>query len=446
VLSMLTGLLFGVIPALSASRVDLADMLRQSGRTATAGRSRQRARQLLVIAEVALALMLAIGAGLLIQSIVRLRQQDPGFRADHLLSAHFYLPPARYPDAARLTQFTDRFADRVRTLPGVRDVAITAISPLGGRWTMAIALPGWNLSRAEDLRTVRFGVTDDRYASTLGVPIVRGRDFARADTERNLPVALVNEEFVRRYLPNADPIGTRVDAGTAEELLADPRSPLAAHLMHFTIVGVIGNTKNRGLADQPAPQLFGLFRQLPSVNYGFKDLIARTAGDPYAVANAIRGQLQAMDPDLPLAEVMTMEEVIGDQMSDRRFTTMLLGIFAAVGISLAIVGVYGVVSYLVAQRTQEIGVRVALGASRRDVMWLVLRQGLTTAVVGIALGLIGAWATQQMIRQLLFGVSTLDPATYVGGAMVLLVVAIAATVIPARRAMRIDPVIALRSE
>jgi putative ABC transport system permease protein len=444
-LSMVTGLIFGLAPALAGARVELADVLRQGGRTATAGTGGRRLRQLLVIAEIALSLMLAIGASLLTQSILRLERQDLGFRPDHLLKAHFYLPPVRYPDAASLTRFTDQFVDRVRALPDVRSITITTTVPVGGSWRQAIKPQGWAVSRIEDLPLARFGVTDASYTSTFGIPIVQGRDFTDADTEHNAPVALVNEEFVRRFLPNREPIGTRIDTGPAEALLAPAGSP-DMRVMPLTIVGVIRNTKNRGLAEQPAPEIIGLFRQLPIVNYSFKDFVVRTTGDPYASANAIRAQLQAMDPDLPLAEISSMDDVLAAQVADRRFTTMLLAIFAVVGITLAIVGVYGVVSYLVAQRTQEIGVRVALGASRRDVLWLVLHQGLTTGLVGIGLGLIGAWAARQMLAQLVFGVSTLDAPTYLLAASLLLLVAVAASAIPARRALRVDPVTALRGE
>jgi putative ABC transport system permease protein len=443
--SLLTGLIFGLVPALTSSRVNLIDTLREGGRTgAGAGGSgaRQRFRRVLVIAEIALSLMLAIGAALLVQSIVRLRQQDFGFRADHLLKVHFYLPPARYKDPASLTRFTDEYAARVAALPGVQDVSVTYVHPPVNRWPVPFVFADRPVSRVEDVSTTTFGVTDWRYARVLGIPIRRGRDFATTDNESSPRVALVNEAFVRRFLPNEEPLGKPVVMARPEQLV----SSAAASRGGATIVGVIGDTKSAGVARPDGPQLYVLSRQFSSVNYGYKDIVVRTYGDPYAIAPALREQLRLMDPLLPLSDVQSMDDMLTEQVAERRFTTLLLGIFAALGLSLALIGVYGVISYLVTQRTSEIGVRIALGASRGDVLWLVIRQGLTTGLAGITLGLIGAWASRQTLAKLVFGISTLDTPTYVLAAALLLLIALAASAIPARRALRVDPVTALRCE
>jgi putative ABC transport system permease protein len=469
--SIATGVIFGLAPAITGSRVNLIDTLREGGRTGTAGTARQRFRRILIVAELALSLMLAIGAGLLIQSLVRLQQQDFGFRTDHLLKVHFYLPPMLYPDASSLTRFTDAFAARVGALPGVRDVSVTYVHPPVNRWLTAFVFIDHPVSRVEDLPLATFGVTDAHYARTLGIPIRRGRDFADTDAESSMRVALVNEAFVRRYSPSDEPLGRQIVFDRAERLVssenAEAEPPATGQLVivpnasahasttarpaprrrtGLTIVGVIGDTKSRGVARADGPQIYVLSRQNPGVNYGFKDVVVRTQADPYGMTAALREQLRALDPGLPLTEVQSMDDLLAEQVADRRFTTLLLGTFAALGLSLALVGVYGVISYLVAQRTPEIGVRIALGASRRDVLWLVMRQALTTGLAGIALGLIGAWAARQTITQLVFGVSTLDVRTYLLAAALLLAVAVAASVIPARRALRIDPVSALRSE
>jgi predicted permease len=443
IVSLLTGVIFGLFPAIASSRVNLIDTLRAGGRTGAAtGGGRQRFRRALVIAEIALSLMLAIAAGLLVQSIVHLQRQDFGFRADQLLKIHFYLPPARYQDPASLTRFTDEYAARLAALPGVRDVSVTYVHPPVNRWLMPFIFADRPVTRVEDVFTATFGITDYRYARVLGIPVRRGRDFAATDTETSERVALVNEAFVRRFLSNEDPLGKRLVMHRPEELV----KPDAASHRGLTIVGVLGDTKSAGVARPDAPQMYVLSRQMPTVNTGYKDVVIRTAGDPYRLVPAVREQLRQMDPLLPLTGIQSMEDMLTEQVADRRFTTLLLGIFAALGLVLALVGVYGVISYLVAQRTAEIGVRMALGASRGDVLWLVLRQSLTTGLVGIGLGLIGAWAARQTLARLVFGISTLDLLTYALAAVLLLLVAMAASAIPARRALRVDPVAALRSE
>jgi putative ABC transport system permease protein len=448
--SLLTGLIFGLMPAITSSRLNLIDTLRDGGRTGAAGGGsapRQRFRRMLVIAEIALSLMLAIGAALLLQSIIRLQQQDFGFRPEHLLKMQFNLSSVRYRDAAALTRFTDEYVARITALPGVRDASVTDVYPPVNRYLIPFVFVDRPVFRVEDLQTITFGITDAHYLRTLGIPLHRGRDFSDTDTASSPRVALVNEEFVRRYLPNGEPLGKQVQIDRPEQLVSTegggaPRSRGRA----ATIVGVVGNTKSAGVARADGPQVYVLWRQSAGLNYGFKNVLVRTQGDPYAMVPALREQLRAMDATVPLTDVKSMDDMLKEQVADRRFTTLLLGIFAALGLSLALIGVYGVISYLVTQRTAEIGVRMALGASRGDVLWLVIRQGLTTGAAGVALGLIGAWASRQTLAKLVFGISTLDTLTYILAALLLLLIALAASAIPARRALRVDPMSALRCE
>lgn len=307
-------------------------------------------------------------------------------------------------------------------------------------------IPGHPVSRIQDAASAEFGVTDAHFLTALGISLVRGRDFAESDTGATQPVALINQEFSRRYFPNEDPIGRQVHIGPPKSLQIQAGAANTWDDADVTIVGVVGDFRNRGLVLAPQPQIIGLYSQHPIVNFGFKDIVVRTAAELRAVSREIASQLYALDSDMPLAEVQTFDEVIQHQIGDKRFTTFLLSAFAIVGLILAIVGVYGVVSIVVSQRKQELAVRIALGSTRANAVALVLRQALRTAATGTMLGLAGAWAAQRLIRGFLFEVSPVDPITFIGGAIFLLAVATAASLVPAARAMRIDPAQLLRQE
>lgn len=445
VISVLTGVACGVLPAITATRVNLVDALKEGGRTGTAGVGRQYLRRALVIAEVAFSLMLVAGAGVLIQSVIRLQAQTTGIREDHLLKAHFYLPPVHYSDSGSVTRFCERFAERIRALPGVIDASVTSIYPPSGRWQQIFSIEGQPPPDSLELPTARFGVTDDHFVRTLRVPLIRGRDFDKSDTESREPVALINQELVARYFGHRDPIGARLHVGQPEgRTVSAPPNPIAAG--YARVVGMVGNFRNNGLALPVEPQLILLFRQEPSVNSGFKDVVVRTVVDPQSIAPAIRHELHLMDPNLPLAEVQTIQEFISKQTSDQRFVTSLLSIFAALGLILAVVGVYGVVSFLVTQRFQELGVRLAMGARPSNVLWLVVKQGMTMGAIGVAAGMLGASATGKLLAQLVFQVSATDIVTLGTASFTLLAIAVMASVVPGARAMRIDPAIALRQE
>ena len=445
-LCLLTTLFFGLVPALKATRLDLIEVLKQGSRTGSSSRSTQRIRNLLVVTEMGMSLMLILLASLLIQSIARLERQSLGIRPEHLLKAHFYMPPARYPDSAAITRFCDQFAMRLRALPGVTEATVTTLYPPTNGWRQMLDIPGHPVSRIQDAASAEFGVTDAHFLTALGISLVRGRDFAESDTGATQPVALINQEFSRRYFPNEDPIGRQVHIGPPKSLQIQAGAANTWDDADVTIVGVIGDFRNRGLVLAPQPQIIGLYSQHPIVNFGFKDIVVRTAAELRAVSREIASQLYALDSDMPLAEVQTFDEVIQHQIGDKRFTTFLLSAFAIVGLILAIVGVYGVVSIVVSQRKQELAVRIALGSTRANAVALVLRQALRTAATGTMLGLAGAWAAQRLIRGFLFEVSPVDPITFIGGAIFLLAVATAASLVPAARAMRIDPAQLLRQE
>jgi len=438
-------LLFGLAPAITGTGMNLVDALRLAGRCGTAGKRGKRMRNVLVATEMAMSLMLLVTASLVVQSLARLQRQSLGIRQDHLLKGHFYVPPVRYPDPGAIARFCDQFANKVRALPGVVDASVTTIYPPNNGWTQMLGIPGHTVTRIQDIPAAQFGVADAHFRTTLGIPLMRGRDFAETDTATSPPVAVITEEFKRRYFSSQDPIGQKIHIGPPQFMQLPPGAGVRDS-SDVTIVGIIGDFRNNGLSLPAEPQIVVLYSQHPLVNYGFKDIVIRTAPDPSSLAPAIRRQLHDLDSDMPFAEVQTIEALVEEKSGGQRFTAILLSLFAAVGLVLAIVGIYGVVSFVVAQRNQELAVRIALGASRANVLWLVLKQGLQMATIGAAIGLLGAYASQKLTSGLLFGISPVDPGTFAGGAALLLAVAAVASVIPGMRVMRIDPSEVLRQD
>ncbi|MFZ0580243.1 MAG: ABC transporter permease [Candidatus Acidiferrales bacterium] len=443
--SLVTSLLFGLAPAFMGTRLNLVDALKQGGRSGMSGRSSQRVRSLLVITEMAMCLMLLVGASLLIRSIMRLEAQNLGVRQDHLLRGRIYLPPVRYTNPGVRTRFCDDFATRVRVLPGVMEATVTTVYPPNNGWIQMLVIPGHPVARIQDIPSAQFGVVDQHFLRTFGIPLIRGRDFAESDSATSPQVALISQEFERRYFATEDPIGRKIHIGppqlpgiAAEENVTDD--------VDVTIIGVIGDFKNAGVALAPQPQITVLYSQHPLVNGGFKDIVIRTASEPHLVESEIRSQLRALDSDMPLAEVQTIDELVERQTGGQRFTTVLLSLFAVAGLVLAIVGIYGVVSFLVARRQQELAVRIALGASRANVLWLVLKQGLEMSMIGAVIGLLGAWAAQKLTSGLLFEISPVDPLTFGGAAIFLLAVAAIACAVPGARVLQIDPAQTLRED
>lgn len=440
-----TCLFFGMAPALVSTRVEAATVLKDGGRSSS-GASRQGFRKMLVTVQIALSLMLLVGAGLLIQTLERLEHQDLGFRIDHLMKAHLYLPPAQYPTSEAITEFCDRLTDRLRAVPGVRAVSVTAIYPPFEDWRMMFSIEGRAVSRLEDVPSSIFGDVDANYLRTAGISLVRGRDFSESDGDKTLPVAIVNQAFVKKFFPDEDPIGQRIEVGAPRNLLAEDEW-MGSERVTVTVVGVMRDNRDQGLALPVAPQLIGLFRQMPRpVNSGFKELLVRSDIAPEALEHSIEGQLRALDPRIPLSEAESMTDHLGDLTAVQRFTSVILACFAGLGLMLAVMGTYGVIAYLVAQRTQEIGIRLALGAPRSAVLWLVSSQGLRMAVAGVVIGLAGIVLAARSMASLLYGVSALDIATLASASIALVAIALAACAVPARRAARIDPMRALRSE
>jgi putative ABC transport system permease protein len=439
-ISLLSTLVFGAIPTLRSLKVSPAEALKHTGRTNTGSKSWTHSGRLFVVSEMALAVMLLVGTGLLIQSLIRLQNQRTGFRTDHLLKTQLFLPPVGYPNKTSLTRFSDEYVSRVRQLPGVQDATISGASPPDDQWKQNFTIEGRPVSNLEDTPIAARNVVDPHYLRTLGMQIVQGRDFSDFDTETSVPVALVNQAFVKQFFPHEDPIGKQIRISAAQQVGPSLGDEL------FTIVGVTADTMNRGPALPPMPHLTTLFRQTPDLNVGFKNLIVRTSIDPLALANTIRQQLHTLDPNLPFAGVATMDELMQQQTAERRYTTGLLGLFALFGVLLAAIGVYGVSSYVVARQTNEIGVRMALGAQREDVLWMVLKRSIWMSLIGAAVGLVAAWILRRAIAQLVFGISPSDPATFLGATAVLVAVAAAACLVPARRAAKVDPILALRYE
>ncbi|HUH62348.1 MAG TPA: ABC transporter permease [Terracidiphilus sp.] len=438
-----TSLIFGLAPAVMNTRINYAEALREGARGSSAP-ARHVFRKALVIAQIALSLVLTVSAALLLQTILRLVDQEMGFRADHLLKAHFFLPGGQYPAPDAITRFCDEFGDRVRAMPGVTQASITTIYPPYERWNMMFSIAGHPVSRIEDVPTAFFGVTDAYYLRTAGIALIEGRDFAAADGETTPAVAIVNQTFVRRFFGNEDPLGRRIDLGSPPNV--GIRDNWLRQDVPVTVIGVMADAKDNGLAQAVEPQLITLFRQMPQVNFGFKDVIVRYETAPDAMERAVTSELHAMDSRLVLSEMASMDEYIERLTTDRRFTATILSGFAALGLLLAVVGIYGVISYLVAQRRQELGIRMALGADRGSVLRLILRQGIVLAASGVCVGLAATALAGRALSSLLYRTSASDALTLVAASAFLLLVTLAASIVPAWRATKVNPVEALRAQ
>jgi putative ABC transport system permease protein len=432
--AVLTSLLVGMVPALHASRRQSSADLKEGGRGGSDGTRGRRLRTALAVTELAIALVLLVGAGLLIRSFIALSNQNPGF-AKGVLTLRIQLPQAKYPEPARITGFHEQLIERLATLPGVESAAAGTsllLSRLPNSASINIAGRPPLPAGAKNSPVPYDSVTPE-FFSTLQIPLRRGRMFTLADGPQTQAVAIVNESFVRRFFPGEDPLGRRVTFGDTER----------PDTQWQTIVGVVADTKRGGFDREPWAEIYFPMRQAPERRvFAF----IRTAGDPARLVSAARAAVWSIDRDQPIAAVRTVPELFAQQEANRRFTTLLLGLFATVAVVLAVVGIYGVIAYSTAQRTQEIGIRMALGADRGTVVRMVLAGGLRIAATGLALGVLGALALTQVLSSLLFGVSARDPLTFVLVPATLLLVSLAACWIPARRAMRVNPVIALRGE
>jgi putative ABC transport system permease protein len=456
-ISLLTTLVFGLLPALQAARSDAQSALAEGGRGGTSGRRRSRLRDLLVAAEVALALVLLVGAGLMIQSFVRLSRVDTGFSARNVLTMRVSLSDAKYPLPLNVNSpppaavgFYDQLLERVRGLPGVQAAGVSTILPLGAGngWGKLFSVEGHPAPASIDqVPNVRFALVSPDYFRALGVAVRGGRAFDEHDTEKSQPVAIINETAARRFFPDEDPLGKTVWLGPPENLLPPPPPGEDNHFVRRTVVGVVADVKGSNLSRAAQAEVYAPYKQNKREGWNNNFMLAvRAGGEPKELLPAIRAQVRALDPEQPVTDVATMEERLGRSLSQQRFTTLLLGLFAGVALLLAAVGVYGVMSYAVAQRTHEIGIRMALGAQGRDVLRLVVRHGMLLTLAGVGAGVACALALTRVMSSLLYGVSATDPLTFAGVPVLMALVALAACLAPARRATRVDPMVALRYE
>jgi len=431
--SVLTGLVFGLLPALKASNLNVYESLKETGRGATAGMRVQRLRGLLVVSEIALTLLLLVGAGLLMKSLLLLQQADLGFNPRNLVTTNISVPLNKkyLQDGERATLY-QRIVEEVGKSPDVEAVAASSGPPLASfGLNFAFEVEG-RASAPGDKREAFYSAISPGYFRALGIPVRAGREFTERDGKDAPPVAVINETMARRFFPDADPIGKQLK-------IKHYMSDFVAH----QIVGVVGDTKQMTLSDETEIEMYVSHFQQPWLSTA---LVVRTRSDPANAAAIVRRAVAAVDKDLPVAGVKTMEQLMSESIAQPRFYTLLLGIFAAIALLIAGVGIYGVMSYTISTRIHEIGVRMALGAQQSDVLRLVVWQGMRLIVVGVLLGLAAALALTRVMSGLLHGVSATDPVTFVVIPLVLATVALLACYVPARRAMRVDPIIALRYE
>jgi putative ABC transport system permease protein len=430
--SLLTGVIFGLAPAWQISKTDLSRTLKEGGRSSADAGRHNRLRGALVVAETAASVVLLAGAGLLITSYLRLRRVDPGFNPHHLLTFSFELPEARYPYARRI-DFYNQFLARLQATPGIRSAASILPLPLSdSRISVSYEVEGRPVPKSDE-PSAWFRVVSPKYFSTMGIRLIKGREFTERDDAQSPGVIVVNQEFARRVFPNQDPIGKHVKPGASG----------IGQAMMREIVGVVADVKHLSLARSDTPEYYVPYAQCL---FDPMTIVARTQGDPRSVIPAVQDALHEQDKDLPVYEIRTMDDYLAASVSQPRFNTLLLGIFAGVALLLSAVGLYGVMAYTVVQRTHEIGVRMALGADGRDVLKMVLGRGLMLTLAGVAIGLAGAVALSRFLAGMLFAVQPHDPATLAGVSLVLIAVAALACYIPARRATRVDPMVALRYE
>jgi putative ABC transport system permease protein len=426
--SLLTGLLFGLAPAVQATRVDFHGALKEGA----VGASRQKLRSTLVVVEVALSLVLVVGVGLLLRSLVALLDVPPGFEARNLLTASINLPESRYPSAKEFIAFHDRLLERLRVLPGVDSVAVASGLPMDGNATvMEVHVEGAPPAGADHPPSAQWRLVSPGYFRTMGIPMRGGRDLNESDLAPgtlDIRGAVISEELARHCWPGQDPVGRQFH-------------PWNANRPAVTVVGVVGDVRLLSLDETPAAAVY-----LKVVAWNPMQIAIRTAGDPRGLAGALRDQVRAIDPGVPVGLVRTMEDLLDQSTAPRRFTMTLLAIFAAVALLLAGVGLFGLMAFLVAERTHDIGVRMALGARKRDIFGLVVGRAMLLTSLGIAAGVIGALALTRTISSMLFGVGARDPLTLAATALLLVLVALVACWVPARRAVRVDPMVALRCE
>jgi putative ABC transport system permease protein len=435
--SLVTGLIFGIVPALRTANSDLRETLNEGSRGSTTGPGHYRLRGSLVAMEIALAMLLLVGAGLLLRSFSRLQDVPPGFQPDHLFVADLPVSPTAYAKPEQRYAFYDRLVERAKALPGVRVAGAATFLPVsGGGSLLHFNITGRPPKTPHDYIAAGYRAVSPSYLETLGVPLLQGRTISAADSEKSPSVVVINATMARTYFAGENPLGKRLQIGATP----DPEIPT------MEIVGVVGDIL-QGLGLDPKAEMYLPYRQADQLLPIFQmSVVLRTEGDPLLQTSALRSALAEIDPSQPLVKVRNMEDNMAATVAQPRFRTWLIGIFAGLALLLAAVGIYGVMSYSVTQRTNEIGIRVTLGAQSTDVFRIIVGEGLRLALVGVGLGLVTALALTRALQSFLFGISASDPLTFACVAALLTLVAIAASFFPARRATRVDPIVALRYE
>jgi putative ABC transport system permease protein len=439
-IAAVTAIAFGVVPAIFMARGDMQRPLKESGRGADASGARRQARSALVASEVALAVMLLVGAVLLGRSFQRLVAQDPGFKTENVVTVNLELPYG-YRDFRKIADFYSQLLTALRARPGVADAGVTNFLPLDPAWRLPFLIDGRPRPAANDAPQAQHQSVDEDYFKVIGVPLLKGRFFDARDTADAPGVVLINDVLARQQWPNVDPIGQRITTGVRYvgpmgEMLMPPQTK-------FQIVGVVSNVKNAALSRAAEPALYFSYRQFSFRGF---NIVARGPADTAAMIDAIRSSVRDRDPNLPLAASRTLDRVIGEATDRPRALMMLMAVFAALALGLAALGIYSVLSYAVNQRRQELSVRMALGAQPGDVLWLVVRQGLVLTLVGAAAGVCGAFALGRTLSSLLYGVTPGDLPAFAVAVSLATVSALVACVLPARRAAAIDPLQGLRAD
>ena len=430
--SVVTGLVFGLVPALAASRVSLTESLKEGGRGSTSSLRVNRTHSALVVIEVAMALVLLVGAGLLVQSLLRLQRVNPGFDPNNVLTLNLDLPGNQY-SPEQSVAFFRQAVERIESLPGVSAVSTASHLPLSGD----VAVTGFNIDGQPTDPANRprgqIQAVSPGYFQTMGIPLTSGREFTARDDQNSPPVLIVNEALVRQYFPNENPIGKRLE----------PSFSMSGKPEMKEIVGVVGDVKHRGLNAKAPPEIYFPHAQMPLSSM---TIIVRAATDPHRLINAARDEIQSLDKNVPIYRVRTLDEYISRSIAEPRFNALLIGMFAALALVLTVVGLYGVISCAVSQATHEIGIRMALGAQTSDVIKLVLQRGITLTLIGVVIGLAAAFAMTRLMSKMLFGVQPADPLIFTTISLLLIGVALVACYLPARRATKVDPMVALRYE
>jgi len=436
-LSLGASLIFGFVPALQASKADLQEALKEAGRGSGASPSRQRFRRLLVVAQIGMAVVLVIGAGLLIKSFWHLRQVDPGFSPEHVAVMNLTIPQSKYRQWHQISSFYTQLIERLQTSPGVRSATIAYDQPLTSNWIDSFTIAGRPAPEAGETPAESFRPVGDGYFRTLGIELRTGRHFTPQDDPEHPGATIINEAFARKYFPNENPLGHQLQTSTPARMSNGPMPT------SFEIVGIVRDTKFHGLSAASAPAFY-----IPAKQFPLADMVvmARVEGAPLNYTQALRNAVWAIDPNQPVNSISLLEQMVADNIARPRFNMLLMGLFGALALVLASVGIYGLLSYAVTQRKQEIGVRMALGAQRRDIFKLIVGQGMRLTLAGVGLGLVAALVLARFLSSLLYGMRATDFTTFAVVTVLLAMVALLACYLPARRATKVDPMIALRCE